>query len=45
VGTQLLDPLRAFMKVTYCCDPSSIGTLICAKTLATMLRVFATVSK
>jgi hypothetical protein len=30
---QVLDPLRACVKVVDCCDPSSIGTLTCAKSL------------
>jgi hypothetical protein len=40
VGTKVLDPLRACVKVADCCDPSSVDTLTCVKMLVTVLRVF-----
>jgi hypothetical protein len=36
----VLDPLRACVKVGDCCDPFSAGTLTRAKTLVTVLRAF-----
>jgi hypothetical protein len=39
-------PLRACVKVTDCCDPSSAGTLTCIKMIETCLEsAFVTVSK
>jgi hypothetical protein len=44
VVTQVLDPLRACVKVADCCDPSSTGTLTCVKTIEICVEsVFATV--
>jgi hypothetical protein len=40
VGTKVLDPLRACVKVADCYDSSSVGTLTCVKTLVMMLRMF-----
>jgi hypothetical protein len=40
VGTKVLDPLRACVQVTDCCDLSFIGILTCVKILVTMLRAF-----
>jgi hypothetical protein len=40
VGTKVLNPLRACVKVANCCDPFFVGTLTCVKTLVTMLRAF-----
>jgi hypothetical protein len=37
VGTQVLDPLRACMKVADYCNPSSTGTLTCVKSLETFV--------
>jgi hypothetical protein len=34
----VLDPLRECVKVADCCDPSSVGTLTCVKSLATFVR-------
>jgi hypothetical protein len=39
VGTKLLDPLRACVKVADYCDLSSVGTLTCVKSLETFVRV------
>jgi hypothetical protein len=33
VGTKVLDPLRACVKVADCCDSSSTGTLTCVKSI------------
>jgi hypothetical protein len=33
VATKVLDPLRACVKVADHCDPSSVGTLTCIKSL------------
>jgi hypothetical protein len=40
VGTKVLDPLRACVKVADCCDPFSTGTLTYIKTLVMVLRAF-----
>jgi hypothetical protein len=40
VGTKVLDPLRACVKVLDYCDLFSAGILICAKTLVMVLRAF-----
>jgi hypothetical protein len=45
VGTKVLNPLTACVKVIDYCDPFSAGTLTCAKTFVTVLRAFATVSE
>jgi hypothetical protein len=46
VGTQVLDPQRAYVKVADCWDTSSAGTLICTKSLVTYVEsIFATVSE
>jgi hypothetical protein len=39
VGTKVLDPLMACVKVADCCDLFSVGTQTCVKTLLTILRV------
>jgi hypothetical protein len=39
VGTKVLDPLRACVKVADCCNPSSTGTLTCVKSLETFVSV------
>jgi hypothetical protein len=38
VGTKVLDPIRACVKVPDCCDPSSEGTLTCIKSLESFVR-------
>jgi hypothetical protein len=44
LGMQVLDPLRACVKIADCYDPSSVGTLTCVKTIETCVEsVFATV--
>jgi hypothetical protein len=44
LGTLVLDPLRACVKVADYCDPSSAGTLTCVKMIETCAeRVFATI--
>jgi hypothetical protein len=44
VGTKVLKPLRACVKVADCCDPSSAGTLTYVKTIETCVEsAFATV--
>jgi hypothetical protein len=44
LGMQMLDPLRASVKVADYCDPSSVGTLTCFKTVETCVdSAFATV--
>jgi hypothetical protein len=44
LGTQVLDPLRACVKVVDCCDPSCIGTLTYIKMIETCVEsTFATV--
>jgi hypothetical protein len=44
LGTQVLDPLRAYVKVADCCDSSSAGTLTCFKIIETCVEsAFATV--
>jgi hypothetical protein len=46
VGTKLVDPLRACVKVADCCDPPSTGTLTCVKSIETCVETaFATVSE
>jgi hypothetical protein len=40
VGTKVLDPLRAGVKVANYCHPSFVGTPSCVKTLVMMLRPF-----
>jgi hypothetical protein len=35
---QVLDRLRACVNVVDCCDPSSVGTLTCVKSLETFER-------
>jgi hypothetical protein len=45
-GREVLDPLRACVKVADYCDSSSICTLTCVKSLEIFCeRVFATVSE
>jgi hypothetical protein len=42
----VLDSLRACAKVTDCCDPSSVGTRTCVKSLVRCVEsVLATVSE
>jgi hypothetical protein len=44
VGTKVLDPLRACVKVADYCNPSSVGTITSVKSLETFCEsVFATV--
>jgi hypothetical protein len=44
LGTQVLDPLRACVKVADCYDPSSAGTITCVKVIETCVKTtFATV--
>jgi hypothetical protein len=38
VGMKVLDHLRVCVKVAYCCDPSSTGTLTYDKTLETCVE-------
>jgi hypothetical protein len=38
VGTKVLDPLRACLKVTDCGDPSSTDTLTCVKSFETCVE-------
>jgi hypothetical protein len=38
VGTKVLDPLRACVKVADCCDPSSAGILTCVKSIVTSIE-------
>jgi hypothetical protein len=38
LGMQVLDPLRACVKVADCLDPSSAGTLTCIKTIETCVE-------
>jgi hypothetical protein len=38
VGTQVLNPLRAYVKVADCYDPSSLGTLTCVKMIKTYVE-------
>jgi hypothetical protein len=46
VGTKVLDPLRACVKVADCCDTSSVGTLTCVKSLVTCIKsAFGTISE
>jgi hypothetical protein len=39
-GHESAGPLRACVKVDNCCDPFSVCTLTCVKTLVTVLRAF-----
>jgi hypothetical protein len=44
LGTQVMDPLSACVKVADCCDPSSTGTLTYVKMIETCVEsIFATV--
>jgi hypothetical protein len=44
VDTQVLDPLRACVKVADCCDTYSMGTLTCVKMIETCVEsIFATI--
>jgi hypothetical protein len=46
VGTKVLDPLRACVKVADCCNPSSVVILTCVKSIETCVEsAFATVSE
>jgi hypothetical protein len=46
VGTQVLDPLRACVKVVDCCDSFFVGTPTYVKSLVTYIEsIFATVSE
>jgi hypothetical protein len=42
----VLDPLRAYVKIANCCDPSSAGTSTCIKSIETYVEsAFTTVSE
>jgi hypothetical protein len=43
---EVLDPLRAYVKVADYCNPSSAGTITCVKSLVTCVEsIFAIVSE